>query len=59
MVPFECGICAERVELIRPRDVQDDGSEDLFRHRLENILNPRHELVFLTGKIDWQHFDEA
>ncbi|MEM9879739.1 MAG: IS5 family transposase [Pseudomonadota bacterium] len=44
---------------MRPRDVHDDGSEDLFRHRLENILNPRHELVLLAGKINWQRFDEA
>lgn len=44
---------------MRPRDVHDDGSEDLFRHRLENIVNPRHELVLLAGKIDWQRFDNA
>ena len=35
------------------------GSGDLFRSRLENIINPRHELVQLAGAIDWSRFDDA
>ena len=26
---------------------------DLFRSRLEQILNPRHPLFALAGKLDW------
>ncbi len=44
---------------MKPKDRTDDGSEDLFRHRLENIINPRHELVRLAAAIDWERFDEA
>ena len=28
-------------------------SLDLFRNRLENLLNHRHELYRLAGLIDW------
>ena len=28
------------------------GAEDLFRFRLENNINLRHELVVLAGKFD-------
>lgn len=35
------------------------GSGDLFRSRLENIINPRHELVKLAKFIDWSRFDVA
>lgn len=44
---------------MKPKDRIDDGGEDLFRHRLENIINTRHELVRLASVIDWQRFDEA
>ena len=32
---------------------------DLFRMRLCNMIDPRHELVRLAGLIDWEHFDKA
>jgi IS5 family transposase len=41
-----------------PKDREDD-SGDLFRSRLESIINPRHELVRLGEVIDWQRFEEA
>jgi len=44
---------------MRPHKPEGDGGEDLFRHRLENIINPRHELVRLADVIDWDRFDEA
>jgi IS5 family transposase len=34
----------------RPRD---DRQDDLFQPSLEQIINPRHALVLLAGKIDW------
>ena len=44
---------------MKPRKQQDPGGEDMFRARLEHIINPRHELVLLAEAIDWQLFDEA
>ena len=32
-------------------------SDDLFRSRLDSIINPRHELVVLANKIDWDYLD--
>jgi hypothetical protein len=32
--------------------------DDLFRARLSNIINPRHELVRLAQMIDWRMFDK-
>ncbi|MBK8817227.1 MAG: hypothetical protein IPN42_17750 [Methylococcaceae bacterium] len=32
---------------------------DLFKIALADLLNPRHELVLLAGKIDWQALDKA
>lgn len=44
---------------MKPRQQHDDGSSDLFRSRLDSIINPRHELVRLADAIDWQRFDTA
>jgi IS5 family transposase len=41
-----------------PRTVLS-GTEDLFRSRLENIIDLRHELVRLAAAIDWGFFDDA
>ena len=42
---------------MRPRKPQTTGEGDLFRARLEQILNMRHELVQLASKIDWNWID--
>ena len=34
------------------------SSGDLYRSRLDQILDPRHELVRLAGLIDWDRFDQ-
>lgn len=34
-------------------------ADDLFRSKLDNIIDPRHELVQLGGLIDWSGFEEA
>jgi hypothetical protein len=44
---------------MRPREPPASTTDDLFRARLLNIINPRHELVRLSGLIDWRRFDEA
>ena len=33
------------------------GSSDLFRARLDQIINMKHELVQLAAKIDWEFID--
>lgn len=35
----------------------DTMSDDLFRSRLDQMINLRHELVILADRIDWQHLD--
>ena len=44
---------------MQPKTVVDDGSEDLFRSRLEAMIDLRHELVKLAKALDWSVFDEA
>jgi hypothetical protein len=34
------------------------AADDLFRSRLENVINRCHVLVKLTEYVDWAHFDE-
>src|ERR1039457_3818168 len=46
---------------VRPNPIPTpaDGETDMFRHRLDNMIDMRHELVRLAGLIDWKRFDEA
>ena len=44
---------------MRPRSPAEDRDEDLFRSRLANILDPRHELLRLAALIDWGALDAA
>jgi len=41
-----------------PSNKKDDKRIELFRERLENILNRRHELYRLAGLIDWSVFEK-
>ena len=36
-----------------------DGETDMFRNRLDNMNDMRHELVRLARLIDWKRFDAA
>jgi transposase, IS5 family len=42
---------------MRPKQHEMRGSGDLFRARLNQIINMRHELAQLAGKIDWDFID--
>jgi hypothetical protein len=42
---------------MRPKKHETTGSADLFRARLEQIINMKHELVQLANKIDWEWID--
>jgi len=42
---------------MRPKKPETTGEGDLFRARLEQIIDLKHELVQLAGKIDWDWID--
>jgi IS5 family transposase len=42
-----------------PFPTPTDGESDLFRNRLDNLIDMRHELVQLSGLIAWGRFDGA
>ena len=42
---------------MRPKKHVTTGEGDLFRARLDQIINMRHELVQLAGKLDWEWLD--
>ena len=42
---------------MRPKQHKTTGSGDLFRARLDQIINMKHELVQLAGKLDWAWLD--
>jgi IS5 family transposase len=42
---------------MRPKKHEVTGEGDLFRARLDQIINMKHELVQLGGKIDWAWID--
>jgi len=44
--------------MARPRERGDSGEQDLFRARLDQIINMNHELVRLTQAIDWSVLEE-
>ena len=41
----------------RPREKRETGEQDLFRCRLDQIINMSHELVRLAQAIDWTHLE--
>ena len=43
---------------MRPRQQKKADHDDLFRSRLDQIINMKHALVLLADKIDWQWIDE-
>src|SRR5207244_1744179 len=43
-----------RGDSMRPREVQDSGQNDLFRSRLDQIIDLKHPLVKLAHAPDWQ-----
>ena len=39
---------------MKPRAPEPIPQEDLFCSRLENLISPRHPLVLLARRIDWE-----
>ena len=48
---------SHREVAMRPKKHRTTGSGDLFRARLDQIINMKHELVQLAGKVDWDWID--
>jgi len=44
-------------ETMRPNKPKTTGEGDLFRARLDQIINMKHELVQLAARIDWDWID--
>src|ERR671913_103077 len=42
---------------MRSKQPKAEPQEDLFRARLQNLVDPRHALVRLAGLIDWGRFE--
>src|SRR6266403_1131254 len=42
---------------MRPKKHETTDARDLFRARLDQIINLKHELVQLAGKLDWEWLD--
>ena len=42
---------------MRPKKHEMTGEEDLFRARLDQIIDMKHELVQLAGRLDWDWLD--
>ena len=38
---------------MRPRKTEKSGTDDLFRSRLDQIIDRRHERARLADEIDW------
>lgn len=43
---------------MRPKERREVGQTDLFRARLDQIINPTHALVKLAAAIDWRFLEE-
>lgn len=44
------------MKIVKPK-APISSSDDLFRSRLDQMINMRHELVLLADRIDWRHLD--
>jgi transposase, IS5 family len=42
---------------MRPRERRETGEQDLFRSRLDQIINMKHVLVNLAHATDWSFLD--
>ncbi len=43
---------------MRPKERRESGEQDLFRARLEQIIDLEHALVKLAQVIDWRFLEE-
>jgi hypothetical protein len=50
------GVVPQTVTM-KPPKPEKNNQQDLFRQRLDSIINMRHELVLLSYGIDWDRLD--
>jgi hypothetical protein len=43
---------------MRPRERRETGEQDLFRSRLDQIIDMKHSLVKLAHSVDWRFLEE-
>jgi transposase, IS5 family len=43
---------------MRPRERRNTGEQDLFRSRLDQIIDTKHALVKLARTIDWRFLED-
>lgn len=43
---------------MKPREPEESGQHDMFRSRLDQILDTGHEKMVLADRIDWQFLSE-
>ena len=43
---------------MRPRERRETGEQDLFRSRLDQIIDMKHPLVRLGCTVDWRFLEE-
>ena len=44
---------------MKPRERRDEGEQDLFRSRLDQIIDMNHALVKLARAIDWRFLEDS
>jgi IS5 family transposase len=44
---------------MRPRERRETGEQELFRSRLDQIIDMNHALVELARAIDWHFLEET
>ena len=44
---------------MKPRERRDEGKQDLFRSRLDQIIDMNHALVKLARAIDWRFLEDS
>jgi transposase, IS5 family len=44
---------------MKPRQRRDEGAQDLFRSRLDQIINLEHPLVKLSLAVNWAHLEKV
>ena len=42
---------------MRPKERRDSGQKDLFRARLDQIVDMTHPLAKLAGSVDWKFLE--
>jgi IS5 family transposase len=53
-----CRIAASAEDEMRPRERRETGEQDLFRSRLDQIIDMNHPLAKLARTVDWLFLEE-